>query len=126
MTRPRRYTDFPAQVVQDAGAEGASIRWVITQEHGSENYALRVIELEAGGHSPHHTHWFEHQNFVLEGEGTVTIGDEVFPIRPGDVVFVPGGTIHQYTNTGDKPLKFLCGIPMEWIKDAKSKSSAGA
>ncbi len=122
MTTPRPINDFPAQVVHDEGAEGATIRWVISKEHGADNYALRVIELEPGGHSPHHTHWFEHENYVIEGEGTVTIGEETFPIKPGDVVFVPGDAIHQYRSTGETPLKFLCGIPMEWIKEARARA----
>jgi quercetin dioxygenase-like cupin family protein len=126
MTKPRSYTDYPAQAVHDAGAQGASIRWVISQNEGAENYALRVVELEPGGNSPHHNHWFEHENFVLEGEGTVTINDQVFPIQTGDVIFVPGGTPHQYRNTGDRPLKFLCGIPMEWIREAKAGPATGS
>lgn len=119
MTEPKQFTDFTAQEVHDEGAVGAQIRWVITEKDGSQNFALRVIELVAGGNTPHHTHWFEHQNYVIEGVGTVTIGDQTYPIRAGDVIFVPGDSVHQYRNTGQSPLKFLCGIPQPWIKDAK-------
>ena len=119
MSEPRHFSDFDAQEVHDEGAVGAKIRWVITEADGSENYALRVIEVEAGGNTPHHTHWFEHQNYIIEGEGTVTINDKVHAIKAGDVVFVPGDVPHQYRNTGDGPLKFLCGIPQAWIRDAR-------
>lgn len=118
MSQPRPISDFTLQEVHDEGAVDASIRWVITEEDGSRNFALRVIELAPHGNTPHHTHWFEHQNYVIEGEGTVTIGDETFAIKPGDVIFVPGDVQHQYRNTGAAPLKFLCGIPQPWIKDA--------
>lgn len=121
MTEPRSYTDFIAEEVNDEGAQGAMIRWVITEAQGSENYALRVIELEPGGNTPHHTHWFEHQNYVIEGKGSVTIGDDDHTIRAGDVIFVPGGVRHQYRNTGNTPLKFLCGIPQPWIKEARER-----
>jgi quercetin dioxygenase-like cupin family protein len=123
MTEPQHYTTFEAERFGDE-APGVSIRWVIDRKHGAENYALRVIEVGAGGHTPHHTHWFEHENFVIEGQGEVQIGDEIHAISPGDVVFVPGDVEHQYRNTGQSPLKFLCGIPMEWIKDAQSHSRA--
>lgn len=119
MTEPRHYSAFEAEEFGDE-APGVAIRWVIDKKHGAENYALRVIEVEAGGHTPHHTHWFEHENFIIEGEGEVQIGDSVHTIGPGDVIFVPGDVKHQYRNTGQSPLKFLCGIPMEWIKDARS------
>lgn len=121
MTEPKPLAAFPAQIVHDEGANGATIRWVITEQDGSENYALRVIELTAGGNTPHHTHWFEHQNYVLEGEGTVTIGDTVYPVKAGDVIFVPGGVEHQYRSSDETPLKFLCGIPQPWIKEAKER-----
>ena len=125
MTEPHPYTSFQLQEVHDEGAVNASIRWVITEKDGSENYALRVIELAPGGNTPHHVHWFEHQNFIVEGQGTVTIGEETYAIRTGDVVFVPGDVQHQYRNTGDVPLKFLCGIPQPWIKDDLVEADTG-
>lgn len=86
MTEPKPIHAFPAQHVHDEGAHGATIRWVITEADGSHNYALRVIELEPHGNTPHHTHWFEHQNYVVEGEGEVTIGDTVYPVKAGDAL----------------------------------------
>jgi len=118
MSKPAHYTATPAETYGDE-APGVTIRWVIGEKDGAPNYALRVIEVAPGGHTPHHAHWFEHENFVIEGHGTVTIGEETYPIGPGDVVFVPGDVKHQYVNSGDQPLKFLCGIPMPWIKDVK-------
>jgi quercetin dioxygenase-like cupin family protein len=121
MTEPKPIEAFPAQHVHDEGAVGATIRWVISEADGSDTYALRVIELQPHGNTPHHSHWFEHQNYVIEGEGTVTIGDAVYPVKPGDVIFVPGGVQHQYRSTGDTPLRFLCGIPQPWVKEAKEE-----
>jgi quercetin dioxygenase-like cupin family protein len=121
MSQPRAFTEFTAQEVHDEGAVGARIRWVITEKDGSQNYALRVIELEPGGNTPHHDHWFEHQNYVIEGQGSVTIGDETYPVKAGDVIFVPGDVRHQYRNVGDAPFKFLCGIPQPWIKEARAQ-----
>jgi quercetin dioxygenase-like cupin family protein len=121
MTAPRPYSDFTADEVHDEGAHGATIRWVIGEEEGSRNDALRVIELAPHGHTPYHNHWFEHQNYVIQGEGTVTIGDQTYAIAAGDVIFVPGDVQHQYRNTGDGPLTFLCGIPQPWIREARKR-----
>jgi quercetin dioxygenase-like cupin family protein len=109
------YTDVPAQVV-GAGAPGATIRWLIDEPHdGAPNYALRMVEVAAGGHTPDHTHPYEHENFVVEGRGRVRIGDDPngswHDIGPGSVVFVPAGAPHCYANAGDAPFRFLCGIP---------------
>ncbi len=122
MAKVEHYTACEAQVVHDEGAKGATIRWVIDEKRdGAPNYAMRIIEVAPGGWTPRHTHWFEHENYIVEGEGELLIGDEVKRIGPGDVAFVPGDVLHQYRNTGDKPLKFICGIPLPWIKDARAK-----
>ena len=120
MTQPQHYTACEAETFGDE-APGVTIRWVIDKKDGAENYAMRIIEVEPAGHTPHHAHWFEHENFIVEGQGEITIGDEVYPVHQGDVIFVPGDVQHQYRNTGNTPLKFICGIPMEWIKDAKKQ-----
>lgn len=120
MSKPQHYTDYEAHHVHDEGAEGAHIRWVIDEEpDGAPTYRLRVIEVGVGGHTPHHDHWFEHENYVISGEGEVQIGDEVHQVKAGDVIFVPPHVTHQYRNTGDEPLKFLCGIPSDWVRDAR-------
>ena len=38
-------------------------------------------------------------------------GEQVHALRAGDVVFVKPDEVHQFRNTGDQPLKFLCLIP---------------
>lgn len=105
------YTDVPAQVFGDE-APGVTIRWVIDEPHdGAPNYALRVIEVAAGGHTPRHAHPYEHENFVLEGQGRVLLNGQWHAVGPGSVIFVPAGMEHTYENTGQTPFKFLCGIP---------------
>ncbi len=105
------YTDVPADVFGDE-APGVTIRWVIDEPHdGAPHYALRVLEIAAGGHTPRHIHPFEHENYVIEGQGRVLLGDAWHEVGPGSVVFVPPGLEHTYVNAGDAPFKFLCGIP---------------
>lgn len=115
MTEPKakaiHYTDVPAQVFGDE-APGVTIRWVIDEPRdGAPNYALRVIEVAPGGHTPKHTHPYEHENFVMEGQGRVLIDDTWHEVGPGSVIFVPASVLHTYENTGAASFKFLCGIP---------------
>ncbi len=53
------------------GASKLRVRWLITKEMGAPNFAMRLFEMEPGGFSPLHSHDWEHEVFVLEGEGTV-------------------------------------------------------
>jgi len=115
VTEPRAkavyYTDVPALTFGDE-APGVTIRWVIDEKNdGAPNYALRMIEVQPGGHTPKHTHPYEHENFVVDGQGRVLLGEEWHDVEPGSVVFVPADLLHCYENTGAVPFRFLCGIP---------------
>jgi len=101
--------------VEVEGAQGIAIRWLISKEDGAANFAMRMFEVEPGGHTPLHRHPHEHEVFVLEGEGVVTDEGRERPIGPEDVVFVPGDTEHNFRNTGDSTLRFLCLVPMSAV-----------
>ena len=45
-----------------------------------------------------------------------------YPLRAGSVVFIPGDEIHQFVNTGDEVLRFICLIPHDWLKDVSKAS----
>jgi len=104
------YTGVEAK---DAG-EGTSrlkVRWLITKDIGAPNFAMRLFEMESGGHSPLHNHPWEHEIFILEGEGVAVDGNEERKVRAGDAIFISPNEKHQLKNKGKKTLKFLCLIP---------------
>jgi quercetin dioxygenase-like cupin family protein len=105
------YKDIPADPAGEEGASRIAIRWLITAKDGAPNFAMRVIEVEPGGHSPLHIHPWEHEVFILKGEGAVVHETTEHPVSQGDVVFVPPGEQHQFKNASDEPLEFICLIP---------------
>ena len=98
-------------VVQMEGASGCKVRWLVGEADGAPNFAMRQFEVEPGGFTPRHLHPYEHEVYVIAGEGVVYEGDNPHPLKAGDVVFVTPDEIHQFRNTGDVPLQFLCLIP---------------
>jgi len=60
---------------------------------GSRRVGLRHVRLEAGMQSwPFHCHTCEEEIFVvLEGEGFFLLGDDEYPLGPGDMVARPAG-----------------------------------
>jgi len=93
------------------GATGCKVRALLGESDGTPTFAMRQFEVAPGGHTPRHHHPYEHEVYVLEGKGTVSEGDIEHPLGPGDVVLVSPDDVHQFRNTGDSPLKFLCLIP---------------
>jgi len=88
----------------------------LSQEDGAPNFVFRVISVEPGGHSPYHTHPFEHLNYVIEGKGAlVSENKEEHPIKKGDFVLVNPEEIHQYKNKSETDkLIFICAVPKEY------------
>ena len=107
----KHYAEVEEQPVEMEGAQGCSVRWLVSQKQGAPNFAMRQFEVAPGGHTPKHSHDYEHEVFVLEGAGLVVDGETERPLRAGDVIFVEPNDVHQFRNTGDKPMKFLCMVP---------------
>ena len=105
------YSEVPAEAVAVEGADKVTVRWVISEADGAPNFAMRIFEFEAAGHSPYHAHEWEHEVFILDGDGYLTIEGEKRPFKPGDVVFLPGGTTHNFT-AGEKGLRMMCLVPV--------------
>ena len=107
------YQDMEPEHVQVEGACGTNIRWLIAKDDGATNFAMRLFELIPGGRTPLHTHAWEHEVFIVDGEGTVWRDGEEVPIRAGTAVFVPPEEKHRFKNTGKQHLRFLCMVPIE-------------
>lgn len=93
-------------------APGACLRWVIGEKDGASAFAMRVAELRHGAATPPHTHDWEHEVFVLSGEGRVTSGGEESLLTEGDAVFIPPMEEHCFTNAGMTTFRFICAIPV--------------
>jgi len=93
------------------GAQATTIRWLITKDDGAPNFAMRLFEIAPAGHTPRHQHHWEHEVYVLSGEGAVCTAEGEVPLEPGTVVFVAPNDDHQFKNTGGEPLRMLCLIP---------------
>jgi quercetin dioxygenase-like cupin family protein len=104
-------TQVELQQVTMEGSSGCQVRWLLSRDEGAPNFAMRQFEVEPGGFTPRHHHPYEHEIFVLEGEGEVLEGEQFHSIRAGDVILVKPDEVHQFRNSGNQPLKFLCLIP---------------
>jgi quercetin dioxygenase-like cupin family protein len=104
------YQDLEAQEAEE-GASRTTVRWLITKEMGAKNFAMRLFEIGVGGYSPYHSHSWEHEVFILEGEGLAIEKEEQKQFKAGDVIFIPQNEKHQFRNNGKKNVKFLCLIP---------------
>lgn len=107
----RKADQVPAAAVEQDGAKGVQMRMLIGPEQGATHFHMRRFDVAPGGHTPHHHHEWEHEVYVLAGQGVAVCPDGEKPLAAGDCVFVPPAREHQFRNTGDQTLTFLCLVP---------------
>ena len=100
-----------ASAVEEEGAEGVRVRWLIAKDDGAPNFYMRQFTFAPGGHTARHSHQWEHEVYILAGSGAVVTADARREIAAGDCVFVAPGELHQFVNTGGDELKLLCLVP---------------
>jgi len=99
--------------------EGAKDVWKqvpISKNDGSPIFSFRVFTIEPNGHTPYHTHPFEHLNYVISGTGVlVNEKGEGHEIETGDFALVLPHEKHQYKNKSvGEPLVVICAVPREY------------
>jgi len=105
------HTNIELETVNMEGAVGAKIRWLVSQKDGAPNFAMRLFEIDVDGQTPYHQHNYEHEIYVLDGEGIFTFENNEYPFKKGDFIYVDPDKSHNFRNVGTDKLKFLCLIP---------------
>ena len=93
-----------------AAGIGATMQVLIGPDR-AVNFFLRRFSFEPGGGIPKHTNQVEHEQYVLRGRAKVGIGDAVYEVKQGDVVFIPQQVPHWYRTEGSEPFEILCIVP---------------
>jgi quercetin dioxygenase-like cupin family protein len=93
-----------------AAGKDTTIQVLISSQEGP-NFAMRKFSMRKGGGMPRHTNTVEHEQYVLRGRAKIGIGEEIYEVKQGAVVFIPEGVPHFYENIGEEPFEFLCIIP---------------
>jgi len=107
MAKIRNYRD----VQPNTENPGVALHTVIGPEDGAPRFSMRVLEVQPGAATPFHTHWWEHEVFIMSGQGVVRGVTDQRELAPNDAVYVPSDEQHCFVNTGSEVLRFICCIP---------------
>ena len=108
--------DIDENPVSDPEAKSVFMRMLVGPEDEAPNFFMRRFRIIPGGHTPLHQHDWEHEVFVLSGQGELFSDQGPRMITAGNVVFIPSGERHQFKNTGQSDLEFLCIVPASSVK----------
>ncbi len=93
------------------GTKDVTMQILIGPDDGSQSIVMRKFKVAPGGHTPRHTHDFEHVIKVEKGKGKMVDADgNEHDLTEGMSAFVPADELHQFTNPYDKVFEFLCII----------------
>lgn len=107
----QHYSNIPFTKFNAPGVKDTTGRVAIGKADGATHFCMRVFEVEKNGYSPRHTHDWEHEIFIHQGNGEVYQEGRWAPVVPGSTLFIPGNEEHQIRNAGDQTLVFVCLIP---------------
>ena len=74
------------------------------------NDVIGIIELRVApgwDGPPLHHHDFDEAFYVLEGELTFQLGEQLRAAGPGELIFAPRGTIHTLANLAERQARYI-------------------
>jgi quercetin dioxygenase-like cupin family protein len=81
---------------------------VLTESDDAKRLAGIFVILPAGDQVPYHYHASrESLIYILSGEGIEKVERQEFPVKAGDVLFMPANEKHTIINRSDKDIRYL-------------------
>lgn len=117
----KHFSDVPREKSTKEGFKGFYARYLWSKEDDCPNFAMRLMEIEPGGHTSYHSHLEEHEFYFLDGEpGYVDEKGVETKLNAGDSLYVPADEPHQIKNLGSTNMKLICMIPILAGGDGKA------
>jgi quercetin dioxygenase-like cupin family protein len=80
----------------------------------TKNMDVTVTRVSPGGEFSLHVDPYHHVFYIFQGEGEVSLGEDLHPVGPQTVIEVPAGEVHAYRNKGNTEMILLTlNIPVE-------------
>ena len=106
----KKRVELVGEYINDGNAVGVKFYPVITVIDGAPNFALRLFEVSPNGNTPYHSHEWEHEVYVIDGNGFIIGENKKLKIEKDDYLFIEPTEIHQFL-AGPKGLKWICVVP---------------
>jgi mannose-6-phosphate isomerase-like protein (cupin superfamily) len=81
---------------------------------------VHVVKITKG--TPHLHTGYDEVYYVLSGTGTITLGQDTHPLRPGSVAVIPAGVLHSLEAEPGQQLEFVIfGTPPMTMDDERAR-----
>jgi quercetin dioxygenase-like cupin family protein len=76
----------------------------VGENHGTP-FSAYIVNGKPGQGPPLHTHPYVEVAFTIEGQATITVGDDTREVEAGGIVVIPANTPHRFVNSGTTILR---------------------
>jgi len=100
--------------VETAHRESIHVWWLVrprelrAQTRGGFLELVSEFDVQPGAEVAPHSHPTHEWYYVLSGVGTMQIEDAEQAVAPGDLVYIPPGSVHSLRSTDDGAIRCLC------------------
>jgi len=108
----KRKKDHDPQIKEDEDMKGVKFYPMLTAGDGTPNFAMRLFEIGPGGYTPRHQHEWEHEVYIIKGDGYVIKDEEKIRVGQDDFIFVEPSELHQF-RAGESGISLICVVPNE-------------
>jgi quercetin dioxygenase-like cupin family protein len=101
-------------------AERSPVRWkdmIGRDRNASQALSLGVAEIPVGATLARHRHAAPEIYYVLSGAGRVEVDGKDYSATAGSAIFIPGGALHAFSNTGAVTIAFVYVFPVDAFAD---------
>ncbi len=104
--------DIEKKQISGEGIKNVLKQIPVGPDQGWKDHVLRVFTIQPGGHTPRHSHDWEHVNYVIAGEGVLEIEGKSHRLETGRFAVVPPNIEHQYSNDSTRDFVMICIVPV--------------
>ena len=112
----KKKKDINHRIMNDGEAKGIKFFPAITAKDGAPNFAMRLFDISPKGHTPKHAHNWEHEVYIISGNGFILKGENKIPVEKEDFILVPADELHQFM-ASDDGMSMICVVPNEGQPD---------
>ncbi len=106
----KKKKDFNPHIMENEEMKDVKFYPMLTAGDGTPNFAMRLFEIGPGGYTPKHRHEWEHEVYIIKGDGNVIAGEKIIIIEKDDFIFVGPSELHQF-RAGENGLSMICVVP---------------
>ena len=110
----RNMTDKEVMETTYIAHGGGIAQMILDQRTLKEIGFLASATLDRGKTLESHIDPMEEIYFIMKGEGEMTVDKDMKHVVPGDAIWIPAGSSHSLTNSGDEQILILVVASPAW------------